>query len=549
MPRASFAAPLGPPVSSLRFAPLALACFVLAAPRAAAAPGDGRADWVGGRPDGCTTITAGKKATADGSVITSHTCDSHRTCSSLDIAPPGDYPAGATQPMLRRMEDDSLPMPAYKRPEVGQIPQAEHTYGYINTAYPCMNERQLAVGESTFGGREELRSDKGLIDCQQLVQLMVARCATAREAILLAGELTGQYGYSDEGECLTIADRNEVWHFEIVGPGKDEVGSIWAARRVPDEHVSVNANASRIRALDLADADNFLASANVLEVARARGWWDPEQGPFEFCYAYDPAGRTSLAARRREWRVFDLLAPSLKLNAESENYPFSIKPDQPVTVAQLVTVFQDFYEGTPYNFVKNITDTDKDGKTIISPLANPFMPYDMNRIFKVNAGWQELGERTIARWYTMYATITQSRAWLPDEVGGVTWLALDNVATSIYVPLYCSITDLPRSYKTCGRVTGFSREAAWWAFNRMGTLAAQRWGDMRRDVEAVWQPLQQELFAAQPGVEAQALELLPRDREAARALLTRHGCEWGEKVVERCWKLGDELWTKYDEKF
>jgi len=506
-------------------------------------------DWEGGRPDGCTTITVGKKASAGGWVSTSHTCDSHRNRAWMDITPPKKFRSNEIVMLTRRINDDSLAMPAYKQVPTGQIPQVPTTYGYINTAYPCMNDQQLAVGESTFGGRATLKSDSGLIDCSQLVRLMIERCKSAREAILLAGELTKKYGYIDAGECLTIADKKEVWHLEIVGPGKGNIGSIWVAQRVPDEHVSVNANASRIRQIDLDNADYFMASDNVFQVAQDSGWWNPDSGPFEFCYAYNPEGRTSFATRRREWRVLDLVAPSLNLSANAENFPFSVKPDSLVDLPKLMSIFQDYFEGTDYNFVKNITWTDKDGKTVISPFANPFMPYDMNPIFKINGGWGWRGERPIARWYTMYATITQSRDWLPNEVGGVVWLALDNVATSIYVPFYCSITDLPKSYKTPGRVQGYTRECAWWAFNRASTLAAQRWGDMRKDVEAVWQPLQAELFANQEKIETRALALYQTNPEQARTFLTRYGINWGEKVVARCWELGDYLWTKYDEKF
>ena len=183
---------------------------------------------------------------------------------------------------------------------------------------------------------------------------------------------------------------------------------------------------------------------------KENGWWDPEKEPFRFCYAYAPESRTSLAARRREWRVFDLLAPSLKLDPNAENYPFSVKPDTLVTMEKIISVFKDYYQGTPFDMRKSLTVTDEDGKTIISPLANPHMPYDANKLHDINGGWGWLGERTIARWYTMYATIIQLRDWLPDEIGGVEWLAMDNVASSIYVPVYAGVTDLPHYYKTPG---------------------------------------------------------------------------------------------------
>ena len=217
---------------------------------------------------------------------------------------------------------------------------------------------------------------------------------------------------------------------------------------------------------------------------------------------------------------------------------------------KLVEIFKDYYEGTEYNFVKDITTTDEEGKVSISPLANPFMPYDMNKIFKINGGWGWRGERTIARWYTMYATIIQSREWMPDEVGGVVWLAMDNVATSIYIPVYCSTTDLPESYKTPGRPNGYTRESAWWAFNRLGTLTAQRWGDMRHDVDAVWDPWQEELFSYQQQIENEVLELIKEGKEKeAVDLLTIYTYMWGDKVVKKAWDLGDHLWTRYDELF
>ncbi len=292
-----------------------------------------------------------------------------------------------------------------------------------------------------------------------------------------------------------------------------------------------------------------MASANVMSVAHDSGWWNPADGPFEFCYAYDPDGRQSFASRRREWRVLDLLAPSLRLQPNSENYPFSVKPDTLVTLAKLVTIFKDTYEGTDFDITKNITWVNPQGKTEISPLASPFMPYDMHRLFNVNGGWGWRGERTIARWFTVYATITQSRDWLPDPVGGLVWLAWDNVATALYTPVYCGITDVPASFKVDGRVTGYNRECAWWAFNHLSTLASQRWGDMRHDIDAVWRPLQDELFQNQKRIEEEALRLHGVSPQKARTFLTRYSMTWGDRAIREGWRLGDLLWTKYDERF
>ncbi|TSA35650.1 MAG: peptidase C69 [Porphyromonadaceae bacterium] len=504
------------------------------------------ADWINGFPDGCTSITAGKLATTDGSVITSHTDDSHRTRSSVEIVPATDFPRGSTTVIYRRINDDTKAMPSYAFVKTGEIPQTPNTYGFINSAYPCMNQYQLGIGESTFGGRPELRSDLGLIDCQDLIRLILERCKTAREALVLTGGMLNQYGWNDAGECLTIADKNEVWHLEIIGPGKGIMGAVWVAQRVPDDHISVNANASTIKEVNVYDQANFMASDNLFEVAKRNGWWT-ENETFRFCNAYAPESRTSLASRRREWRVFSLLAPSLKLDPNAENYPFSVKPDKLVTKDDLIKLFKDYYEGTEFNFIKDITVTDEQGKTVISPMANPFMPYDMNKIFKINGGWGWMGERTIARWYTMYATIIQCRSWLPDDVGGIVWFALDNVASSIYIPVFCGVNDLPQTYKVDGRVTGFSTESAWWAFNRLGTLAAQRWGDMRKDVDTVWLPMQQEIFRRTAEIEKQLQGVTnPAER---KTLLTEFTVNWGNEVVKSAWKLGDFLWTKYDEKF
>lgn len=497
----------------------------------------------------CTTVTVGKKASADGSVMTSHTDDSHRTRTNIYVTPAEDHPDGARQQLFRReWAKKQLPgqMQRYDNIPIGYIDQVDHTYQFLNSAYPCVNEAQLAIGESTFGGREELKSDSGLIDCQRLCMLLLQRCATAREAIATAGALLKEHGWIDAGECLTIADKNEVWHLEILGPGKGKKGAVWAAQRVPDDHVAVNANASTIREINLKDKDHFMASDNVYTLARENGWWDGKE-TFRFAYAYAPQTRTMMACRRREWRVFDLVAPSLHLDPNAENFPFSVKPDSLVSVEKMMSIFKDYYEGTPYDMRKNLTVTDKEGKTVISPMANPFMKLDELRLHRVNGGWHERGERTIAVHFTVYATIIQCRNWLPDEIGPLCWFALDNVASSIYVPIYANVSDLPDTYKTDGRVTGFSRDAAWWAFNRVGTLAAQRWGDMRPFVDKTWQPLQKSFLEQHRLVENEALRLIDLDRyDDAIRQLTNFTDNCCNTAVEQAWDLGDQLWTVFD---
>jgi dipeptidase len=497
----------------------------------------------------CTSIMVSPKASADGSVMTSHTCDSHRTSSDIHVRHRRRHRPGTIQ-LTRRKKDDSGPMERYSRVPTGKIPQVPVTYGYLAPAYAAMNEHQLAIGESTFEGRKELVSKKGLIDCETLCALMLERAKTAREAIRVAGKLLARHGWNDVGETLTIADPREVWQMEIVGPGEGRVGAVWAAQRIPDGHVGVVANASRIRRIDLSRPDSFMASDNVTALAAERGWWDPKGGkPFEFNGAYNPKGRTSFAATRREWRVLSLLAPSLELDPNSNTFPFSVKPEKPVTPKRVMEIFRDTFEGTEFDMVKHLTVADDKGKVVKSPLANPFMPYDMNKLLKINGGWGWRGERALARWYCMYVTVTQSRAWLPNPIGGIVWFGYDNPAMTTYVPLYAGILGLPRSYETDGRSTGFSRRAAWWAFNRASTIAAHRWGEMRANVAKVRDALQARWLAEQKRVDQQALKLHRVNPGAARRLLTTFSKRACNETVKAYWKLGDQLWTKYDEKW
>ena len=493
----------------------------------------------------CTSITLGKEATVDGSVITSHTCDSREDRTWLTIVPYMKHGKKANCAVYDGMRFARHADLAGEVKVAGYIPQMSETFGYINTAYPCMNERQLAIGESTFGGRKELRNKKALISCDELCRLALERCETAREAIRLIDELTREHGYNDGGECLTIADKDEVWHLEIMGSGEDEIGAVWAAQRVPDGHVGVNANASRIRWIDPEDPDHYMASENVFDVAIERGWYDPGSGaPFEFCYAYNPGGRASMAARRREWRVLDLLAPSLELDPNAENYPFSVKPDTLVALAEIMEIFRDTYEGTEFDMTKFMYVEGEEGEFTKSPYANPFMHYDMMPLLKVNGGWGKMGERCIARYYCTYVTVTQSRDWLPDPVGGVVWLGWDNPAMTTYVPLYCGITDVPDSWKVCGRPK-YDRGCAWWAFNRVADLSAQKWGHMRVDVDSARVAFEEEAFRSRADIEEKALELHEKNPKKARKYLTEYVMDYSDRVTRGYWDLGDHLWTKY----
>jgi len=504
-------------------------------------------------PDGCTSITVGKLASTDGSVMTSHTADTREHRTWLDIQPPRKFKAGEKDKIYKNTEYTASAFDLGKREVAGEIEAVPQTYGYLNTFLPPINDRQLAVGESTFGGKKEMKSDKGLINYWELNRLMSERAKTAREAIRVADEITKKYGYNDGGECFTIADPNEVWHLEILGPGKGKIGAIWAAQRVPDGEISVNANASRIRKIDLKNPDYFMASENVFSTAIEMGFWKPDSGePFEFCYAY--ADRNSMGSRRREWRVLDLAAPGLKLDPYSENYPFSVKPEKKISVKWMMETFRDTFEGTEYDMTKYwiMEERDKDGKLTgklqKSPYANPFMDYDMMPLMKVNGGWDWRGERCIARYYCTYVTVTQSRSWLPDAIGGLVWFGWDNPAMTAYAPLYCSITDVPASYKISGREK-YREDCSWWAFNRVSDLAAQKWGDMRKDVAAARDPIETKGFEDQPVIEAKALELYKKNPKKAVEFLTNYSNEYAKSITKTWWDLGDAIWSKYTGKF
>ena len=496
--------------------------------------------------DGCTTITVGRLASVDGSVITSHTADTHSGRTWIGVVPAQDHKSGALCPIYKNTEDWET-LATKDKKLFGNIPQVPHTYGYLYGWYGLMNEHQLAIGESTFTGRKELVSDKGILNCYELSRLVAERCRTAREAIDLIDKLTKKYGYNDAGECLTIADTKEVWQLEIVGPGKGKSGAVWAARRIPDDHVGVCANASRIGRIDRKSPD-CLASDNVFDVAIANGYWDPKSGdPFRFCDAYNPEGRTSFGCTRREWRVFSLLAPSLKLSPNANNFPFSIKPEKKVSVATIMELFRDTFEGTEYDMTKYMVQPNEKGVMVKSPYANPFLYYDEMFIHRINGGWDRLGERPLARAYCLYVHVTQSRHWLPNPIGGVVWFGYANPAMTTYAPLYCSITRLARPYTINGR-NHYSRESAWWAFVRVAKIAARIWGHMRKDVAAVRDKLQQEAFAKQPQIEKQAAALLAKDPGQAIAFLTNYSEEFCRKIVAAYWQLGDNLWVKYQDK-
>jgi dipeptidase len=490
--------------------------------------------------ESCTSILVGRLASVDGSTMTSHSCDSNTDRTWMNIVPRQKHKKGDTASVWLEPKETKGPDDP-DRVEVGKIPQVEETYKYLNAAYPIMNEYQLAIGETTTGGKRELRSEAGMIDAPELYRLILERARTAREGIRVADQLTKQYGYNDWGECFTFADPKEVWHFEILGPGKGKIGAVWAAVRIPDDQVGVSANAHRIRQIDLNNKDYCMASDNVFRLAEEMGWWDPKSGtPLEFCYAY--ADRNAMSSRRREWRVLSLLAPSLKLDPNAENYPLSVKPEKKVSVQDLLAIFRDTYEGTPFDMTRHLIAVDGKGAAVKSSVANPFMSADLRELFHIQR------ERLICSPTATYLQITQSRSWLPNAVGGLVWLGYDNPATTPHVPFYVGITRMPDSFMVDGRAK-FRRDCAWWAFRTASKLSYIRYQEMKVDVRKVWQPIEESAFARQKEIEEEAVRLHNTDPAKAEEFLTNYCHEIADKAVAAYWKLAEDLWSKYNNLF
>lgn len=415
----------------------------------------------------CTSIIVGKKASADGSVITSHTCDGrYRTWVSIE--PAHDHKKGEKRAVLKNTMHTTSRLDTTGVKIAGYIPEVSHTYSYVNTAYPCLNEKQLGIGETTWGGPDTLQNSDAMFLIEELERLALERCSTAREAVLLMGKMAEKYGYADSGECLTVADKQEVWFFEIIGCGKDRKGAVWVAKRLPDEHVGISANVPRIGALEK-DPANFLCSKNVKQVALQYGLWDGKS-EFKFWKAYKADYARGRNYRERDYFILSTLAPSLGLNQDMDEIPFSVKPEKQVSVSDVFALLRSTYEGTELDMCKDINI--EDGKQ--SPIANPWMTSALrNTLNHLHPGLVPF-QRTVSVAWCSYSTVIQLRSWLPDAVGGVCYLALDNPGQSPRIPIFCGTTTLPKAYEHCGQ-SEYNPEWALWQFRKANKLATLAW--------------------------------------------------------------------------
>lgn len=422
--------------------------------------------------ESCTSIMVGKYASTDGSVITSHTCDGrYRTWMSVE--PAQKARKGRTHEVRKGTmhtthRDDTTGVRT-----VGYIDLPEATFAYLNTAYPCLNECQLAIGETTFGGPDTLRNPEGWFLIEELERLALMRCSTARQAIDLIASLVERYGYGDGGECITIADRREVWQMEILGCGKGCIGGIWAAQRVPDDHVAVSANIARIGQLRRGDDNWFRCSDNIEQVALRNGLWDGE-GDFVFWRAFNDDYAQGKNFREREWFILNSLAPSLHLTMDMPELPFSVKPDEHVDVRDVMRLLRSTYEGTELDMCRNLKVVNRQGDTVASPVANPWLTGAMQQTLNFIAPGTVDFRRTVSVAWCSYSFVAQLRDWLPDAVGGVCWMALDNPGQSPRIPIFCGTTTLPEAYSMCGQKR-YNADAALWQFRRANKLATVQW--------------------------------------------------------------------------
>ncbi len=504
--------------------------------------------------EGCTSVLVGKDASSDGSTMTTHTCDCGICDWTFRYVPAADHEGGAVRKIYHVSQYKTWP------PEQGvkwerikddytglDIPQVPHTYAYIHGMFGYMNENQVAFGESTIGCQKKMRNPtpSAKFDLTMLTLVAMERAATAREAIQIMGDLgtTYGYGFNDGGEMLAVSDPDEVWIFEIMpvgplwAPESGKPGAIWCAQRVPDDHVSVCPNESRIGEIDLANEDYFMASSNAISYAIDNGYYDPESGKaFNWKKAYSPTYGTAEGTqgrRGRLWRFFNLVAPSKNLGPETESmdFPFSVKPDKKLSPQDVMAITRDKYQDAMFDPTEGI----KGG-----PFANP----NYYRGFTADEERYN-GPRCICVNNVEYTTLTQCRDWLPDPIGGILWLSFGAQDTACYMPIYCGVNDIPESFQV-GDHYVFDRDAARWASDYVDFHTQVVYSYAIEDVKKAQAKWEGQAFRNIPIIDEAALELLAKNPNEARQLLTDFSINNADSVVNAWWDLGDALLVKYN---
>jgi dipeptidase len=510
----------------------------------------------------CTNILVGKDATVDGSAISTYCCDGARYA-KIVVWPEETYEPGTMMPIYYRPYPNNYAQYLEyldKAVLKGYIPQVEKTYRYVGLEVwydeqhvGGINEYGLTIGETTINARRELRNPNGLLSAytnykeSSLMTLALMRAKTAREAIQVMGSLAEEYGYAGYGgtygEHITVNDGNEVWAFEIFSapvsadwtPGCGIPGAVWCAERIPDDEVGVSANRARIGEVDLDDTDYFMASPNIFSLAEEMGWWNPAD-PFVWYDAYAPSTSVNL----REWEVLNLVAPSLHLDPTAVRLPFSVKPDEPLTVQDVMAIHRDYYQGTPYDVTEDPAFYVAGRK---SPMASPFGPTDLHRLIGVSA------PRSVATASSVFSFVSQVRADLPDPIKGCFWYGSGPAAATCYVPIYSGVTKLPESWSNTD-LTKVNREHSWWAFDLADQLPLIKWQSAIVDIKGVRDPAETTFFAQQPDLESAIVDLYSSRSEVAAGelamkLVTTYTNSCMNAVSDGYWELVDYLLFKY----
>lgn len=482
--------------------------------------------------DACTSFLVGKKASADGSAFITYNQDDYGMFGRLHYLPAGKHAAGS----MRKVIDGDT------NHYLGEIPEAPYTYavmGYIN-------EHQVGITETTFGGREELVDPKGTIDYVSLMTIALQRSKTAREAIKVMTTLVQQYGYASEGESFSIADPNEVWILEMIGKGPQEKGTVWVAVRIPDDCIACHANQSRIHQFNLKDKQNVMYAKDVISFARKHGYFKGKDADFSFADAYAPADFSAIRyCETRVWSFFNKWVDGMdkyldyadgKHIGQAECMPLYFKPKQKLSLHDVMNSMRDHYEGTPFDITKDAGAGPYDAPYRPTPLA---WEYEGKKYFN---------ERPISTQQTAGTYVIQLRANMPNAVGGVLWYGNDDPNMVAYTPVYCSATQAPQCYDPADAdgVT-FSWNSAFWVENWVSNMTYPRYSQLFPSLKAARQELEDGYAQKQNEVEQKAMSLLKEDPARAKAYLTDYSIQCADQMMARWKKLGEYLIVKFND--
>ena len=472
----------------------------------------------------CTNFLAGKEATVDGSTLISYSADSYFLFGALYRYPAAHYPAGA---MLDVYEWDTGKY-------LGKIKQVEQTYSVIGN----MNEHQLCIGETTFGGREELVDTTAVMDYGSLIYIALQRSKTAREAIKVMTDLVAEYGYYSSGESFSIADPNEVWIMEMIGKGPNNKGAVWVAQRIPDDCVSGHANQARITTFPFDDKNNCLYSEDVIVFAREKGYFKGKNKDFSFSDTYAPLDYSALRiCEARVWSFFRKVDPAMEKyityvkGETAERMPLWIKPTFKVSAQNFKEYMRDQYEGTEFDMTKGVCAAPFGSKLRHSPLS-----------FKVD-GVEYMHERPVATQQTGFTFVAQMRSWLPNYIGGILWFGVDDAASNIYVPMYCGNTEIPLCFdEHNGSLLEYSSTSAFWTYNWVANYAYGKYSYMMPDIKKVQSHWENQFNVLVPAMDKVAVNMSEAD---ARVFLTNFSNSQAENSTAAWKKLGEYLLVKY----